>query len=153
MEFNPQTLKWNMSDNLLRLVIHSDIGGYPAMFHFYDDDFARVNEDNVPSVLENVEIGWPQFIIEEVLLKHGAQAPFKKSASSTATASAPSGDKWACPEHGGSSVYAAMFGKGLQCNRWETYVQGNPIPAWANPQIKDVNGSQRFYCAQREFAK
>lgn len=153
MGFNPQTLTW-MSEDKLRLILHSDIGGYPAMFHFYDSDFAQVDDDNVPVVLEGIEIGWPQFVIDNVLSKHNALPPFRKSNSGNEAVKATvASAAWQCPEHGSASVYPAKFGKGMQCNRWETYTPGNPIPSWANPQIKSVNGSQRYYCAQREFDK
>lgn len=151
MGFNPSTLQWIM-DNL-RMTIQSDVEGYPVTWYLYDSDFAGVDEDNVPTALNGIEIGWLQFILDERVKNHNALAPFRKRSegAAQATESAPTG-QWQCPEHGGMSVYDAKFGKGKQCNRWEAY-NGGPTPTWANPTIRDVNGQKRVYCSYREFPR
>lgn len=147
--FDPDTIKLIMEEKL-RLTIASDINGYPSVWYFYESDFDSVDDDNVPSVDSNLDIGWPQFVIENLLQKHGALAPFRKK-DTVATVSSPSGSpQWECPVHGSMSVYPAKFGTGMQCTRWEAVQNGQPIPTWANPKIKDVNGNKRVYCSHRE---
>lgn len=158
MRFNPLTLRWIMSDKL-RLTLSGEIDGVPATVYIYDEDFTSRDEDNVPVLIPDMDVGWPQFIIEDVLSKHNFKPPFRgrstpASPSNESASSAPKNSgTWECPEHGSASCYPAKFGKGLECNRWQEIKQGDAIPSWANPKVRDVNGMSRVYCSYREFPR
>jgi len=148
--FDLATLHWIMEDKL-RLTVATDISGHPTIWHFYDSDFDKVDEDNIPDVIGNLDIGWPQFIIENLLQKHGALAPYRKREVANVSTPSDGGVAWECPVHGSMAIYPAKFGKGMQCSRWEAVEPGGSIPSWAIPKVKDVNGNKRVYCSHREI--
>ena len=135
---------------MLRATIQGDMNGYPVTVYVYDEDFEKCNEEGIPlGPLGEIEIGMFQ-LFGDHMAAQSLLAPFRKKSEQAVSTEATAG-QWVCPVHGNRVVtrMPENFGGKLQCSAWEE-ANGAP-PTWANSTTpKDVRGSKRWYCKNRE---